>query len=53
MVPCLDRFAAGTGTVFSGDVFVVVFAQERVSCSALDEAAICVAGGKGEVFVGL
>ena len=52
MIPCLDWFAARAGPIFCGDVFVVVFTQERVSCSTLDEAAIGVAGGKGEVFVG-
>ena len=53
MVPSLDWFAAGAGPVFCGDMFVVVFAQERVSCSTLDEAAVCAAGGKGEVYIGL
>ena len=50
MVPSLYWFATGAGAIFRGDVFVVVFAQERVSCSTLDETAVCVAGCEDEML---
>jgi len=52
VVARLKWFATWAGAIFSGDVFVVVLTHKGVTCAALNEAAVNVAGCVGEVFVG-